>query len=550
MAERKDTQMTAAETAARSAGSPGGASGTAAPGGRPFFTSRLVDVTIPPGSLSGYVLRHAAALGGKPAVIDAATGDSHSYAELAAAAGSFGAGLAARGFGRGSVLAILAPNIPEYPVVFHGAALAGGAVTTLNPLWTAGEIAGQLRSSRARWLVTVPALADTAKAAAGDGLEIIVVGRAPIPGTVPYSSLLADSAAPAPVIDPAMDLVALPYSSGTTGLPKGVLLTHRNLLASMAVLDSVVHLSEDDVALAVLPFFHIYGMNVIMNPALSAGATMVTMARFELGAFLRAIEQYRVTVLYAVPPIVNALARHPAVAGADLSSLRWIMSAAAPLDAGTAAACARRVGCRVFQAYGMTEASPAVTATPIDDDAPLDSIGIVLPNTECKVVNPATGQPLAPGQDGELLFRGPQIMHGYLDDPASTARAFDSEGFYHSGDTGHIDDEGRLFLVDRIKELIKYKGYQVVPAELEAILLSHPAVADAAVIGLPAGADGEIPKGFVVLATPAPLDEISSYLAERVAPYKKLRALEAVTEIPRSATGKILRRVLKERPTG
>ena len=550
MAERKDTQMTAAETAARSAGSPGGASGTAAPGGRPFFTSRLVDVTIPPGSLSGYVLRHAAALGGKPAVIDAATGDSLSYAELAAAAGSFGAALAARGFGRGSVLAILAPNIPEYPVVFHGAALAGGAVTTLNPLWTAGEIAGQLRSSRARWLVTVPALADTAKAAAGDGLEIIVVGRAPIPGTVPYSSLLAGSAAPAPVIDPAMDLVALPYSSGTTGLPKGVMLTHRNLLASLAVLNSVVHLSEDDVALAVLPFFHIYGMNVIMNPALSAGATMVTMARFELGAFLRAIEQHRVTVLYAVPPIVNALARHPAIAGADLSSLHWIMSAAAPLDAGTASACARRVGCRVFQAYGMTEASPAVTATPIDDDAPLDSIGTLLPNTECKIVDPATGQPLGPGQDGELLFRGPQIMHGYLDDPASTARAFDSEGFYHSGDTGHIDDEGRLFLVDRIKELIKYKGYQVVPAELEAILLSHPAVADAAVIGLPAGADGEIPKGFVVLATPAPLDEISSYLAERVAPYKKLRALEAVTEIPRSATGKILRRVLKERPTG
>ena len=550
MTERKDTQMTAAETAARSAGSPGGASGTAAPGRRPFFTSRLVDVTIPPGTLSGHVLRRAAALGGKPAVIDAATGDTLSYAGLAAAAGSFGAGLAARGFGRGSILAILAPNIPDYPVVFHGAALAGGAVTTLNPLWTPGEIAGQLRSSRARWLVTVPALADTAKAAAGDGLDIIVVGAAQIPGTVPFSALLAGSAAPAPAIDPAMDLVALPYSSGTTGLPKGVMLTHRNLLASLAVLDSIVHLSEDDVALAVLPFFHIYGMNVIMNPALAAGATMVTMARFEFGALLRAIEQYRVTVLYAVPPIINALARHPAVAGADLSSLRWIMSAAAPLDAGTASACARRLGCRVFQAYGMTEASPAVSATPIDDDAPLDSIGTLLPNTECKIVDPATGQPLAPGQDGELLFRGPQIMHGYLDDPASTARAFDSEGFYHSGDIGHIDGDGRLFLVDRIKELIKYKGYQVVPAELEAILLSHPAVADAAVIGLPAGADGEIPKGFVVLATPAPLDEISSYLAERVAPYKNLRALEAVTEIPRSATGKILRRVLKERPAG
>ena len=185
----------------------------------------------------------------------------------------------------------------------------------------------------------------------------------------------------------------------------------------------------------------------------------------------------------------------------------------------------------------MTEASPAIAATPIDDDVPPDSIGILLPNTECKIADPATGQPPGPGQGGELLFRGPQIMQGYLENPAATAGAFDGDGFYHSGDIGHIDAQGRLFVVDRIKELIKYKGYQVVPAELEAILLSHPVVVDAAVIGLAAGTDGEIPKGFVVLSSPAPLDEITSYLAERVAPYKKLRAIEAVTEIPRSATG-------------
>ena len=262
-------------------------------------------------------------------------------------------------------------------------------------------------------------------------------------------------------------------------------------------------------------------MNAIMNPALSAGATLVTMPRFEFGAFLRAIEQHHVTVLYAVPPIINALARHPAAGDADLSSLRWIMSAAAPLDAETASACAGRAGCPVFQAYGMTEASPAVTATPPDDDAPYDSVGIVLPNTKCKIVDPLTGQALGPGEDGELLFRGPQIMREYLDDPASTERAFDREGFYRSGDVGHIDADGRLFVVDRIKELIKYKGYQVVPAELEAILLSHPAVTDAAVIGLPAGPDGEAPQGFVVLASEISLDEIASYVADRVAPYKK-----------------------------
>ncbi len=419
-------------------------------------------MVIPSGTLSGYVLRRAEALGGKTAIRDAATGDTLSYAQLAGAVRSFAAGLAGRGFGRGSVLAILAPNILEYPVVFHGATSAGGAVTTLNPMWTAGEIVGQLCSSRASWLVTVPALAETAKAAACDGLEIIVTGGEHIPGTVSYSSLLADRTAPVPAIDPAVDLAALPYSSGTTGLSKGVMLTHRNLLASMAVLDPAVHVREDDVALAVLPFFHIYGMNAIMNPALAAGATLVTMARFELGAFLRAIEQHRVTILYAVPPIINALARHPAVADADLSSVRWIMSAAAPLDAQTASACAQRVGCGLFQAYGMTEASPAVTATPVYDDAPFNSVGIVLPNTECKIVDAVTGQALGPGQDGELLFRGPQIMRGYLDDPASTAGAFDSDGFYRSGDIGHIDAEGRVFVVDRSKELIKYKGYQVV----------------------------------------------------------------------------------------
>jgi acyl-CoA synthetase (AMP-forming)/AMP-acid ligase II len=515
-----------------------------------MFNSALADVAIPAGTVTGHVLRRAGALGGKPAIIDSATGQALSYAQLAEAAASFAAGLTARGFGRGGVLAVLAPNIAEYPVVFHGVASAGGAVTTLNPLYTAGEITAQLRASGARCLVTVPALAGKA-VAAGDGLEVIVVGGSTATGTVPFSSYLAGGGPPAVAIDPAADLAALPYSSGTTGLSKGVMLTHRNLLASIAVLERVVSLREDDVALVVLPFFHIYGMNAIMNPVLSAGATMVTMPRFDLAALLRVIEQHRVSLLYAVPPMINALARHPAAGDADTSSLRWVMSAAAPLDADTAAACARRLGCPVFQAYGMTEASPAVTATfPDDDGAPFDSVGVILPNTQCKIVDAISGEEVGPGHDGELLFRGPQIMRGYLGDPAASARCFDGEGFYRTGDVGHIDAGGRLFVVDRIKELIKYKGYQVVPAELEAVLLSHPAVADAAVIGRPAGADGETPAGFVVLASPAPLAEIRAYVEERVAPYKKLRALEAVAEIPRSATGKILRRVLREREAG
>jgi acyl-CoA synthetase (AMP-forming)/AMP-acid ligase II len=283
-----------------------------------------------------------------------------------------------------------------------------------------------------------------------------------------------------------------------------------------------------------------------MNAALYQGGSIVSLPRFELDSFLSAIQQYRVTWLYVAPPIVLALAKHPSIAGYDLSSIKVVFSGAAPLDAQTAEECAQRIGCQVIQGYGLTETSPVTHSVPnTARNAPPGSVGYALPNTECKVVSPE-GIELGPGQDGEIWIRGPQVMQGYLNNDAATRNSIDADGFFHTGDIGHVDESGWWYIVDRLKELIKYKGYQVPPAELEALLLSHPAVADAAVVGVPDREAGEIPKAFVVLKEPVAPDEIMDFVAARVAPHKKVRRLEVVDAIPKSASGKILRRVLRD----
>jgi acyl-CoA synthetase (AMP-forming)/AMP-acid ligase II len=327
------------------------------------------------------------------------------------------------------------------------------------------------------------------------------------------------------------------------------MLTHRNLVANLAQTSAVQDIRDDEKILAVLPFFHIYGMQVIMNQGLYRGATIVSMPRFELEPFLQAIQEHGITRLFLAPPIVVALAKHPLVEKYDTSTVQVIFSGAAPLDAETARLAGERIGCRVSQGYGLTETSPVSHSVP--DRAPEvvpGSVGPSLPNTDCKVVDVATGEELGRNQDGEIWIRGPQVMKGYLNNEEATRNSIDDDGFFHSGDIGHIDDRDEYFIVDRLKELIKYKGFQVPPAELEALLLSHPKVADAAVIGIPDDEAGEIPKGFVVLRDPGVTpDELMAYVAEKVAPHKRIRQLEVVDEIPKSASGKILRRVLRDR---
>jgi acyl-CoA synthetase (AMP-forming)/AMP-acid ligase II len=273
------------------------------------------------------------------------------------------------------------------------------------------------------------------------------------------------------------------------------------------------------------------------------------MRRFELEAFLTAVERHRVTRTFLVPPILLALTKHPAVDRHDTSSLEVIVSGAAPLDADLARACAARIGSAVYQGYGLTEASP-VTHLPADGPGASTSpgsVGPALPGTECRAVDPVTREPVPAGADGEIVVRGPQVMSGYLNDPKATANAIDADGWLHTGDLGHLDAEGRLYLVDRLKELIKVRGFQVAPAELEALLLSHPAVADAAVIPVSDRHGGEVPKAVVVLAGEVDPAEVMRFVADRVAPHKRLRRIEVVDAIPRTPSGKILRRVLIER---
>jgi acyl-CoA synthetase (AMP-forming)/AMP-acid ligase II len=512
------------------------------------------DITIPDVTITDYVLRQASRASAKPALIDGPSGRTLTYGALVDGIRRAATGLARRGFRKGDVFAIYSPNLPEYAIAFQAVASLGGINTTANPLYTAGELASQLKDCHARFLVTVPAFLDKAReAAAAAGVEeIFVFGTGE--GARPFAELLeAPPDPPRVTIDPREDIVVLPYSSGTTGLPKGVMLTHRNLVANLCQMEGMQNwqgFGEQDAVLAAMPFFHIYGMVVIMAHGLSQGATIVTMPRFDFQEFLTLVQKYRLTVLPLVPPIVLGMVKSPAVSQFDLSSVRLVFSGAAPLGEDLAKELSKKLGCPVTQGYGMTEASPVTHLSPTHN-VPLKpgSAGRVIPNTEVTIVDPVTGDALGTHQEGELLIRGPQIMKGYLNRPEDTASSIDREGWYHTGDVGYVDDDGWFFIVDRTKELIKYKGLQVAPAELEALLLTHPAVLDAAVVRRPDEEAGEVPKAFVVLkpdeasrATTA--DAIMAWVAGRVAPHKRIRHLEFIDQIPKSASGKILRRLL------
>jgi acyl-CoA synthetase (AMP-forming)/AMP-acid ligase II len=513
-----------------------------------MYTSPFPTVEIPTEPVTPFVFRHLEALADHPAMIDGPTGRTYTYSQLADATRRVAGWLAGRGFGKGDVLGILLPNLPEYFPLFHGAATTGATVTTINPTYGAEEVAFQLRDSGASLLVTIPMFVETAEQAiAGtDVTDIIVVGETDT--HIAFSDLLAaDPYEGHADVDPAEDVVVLPYSSGTTGLPKGVMLTHRNLTANMAQIQHIMQVTPgEDRVIAVLPFFHIYGMQVLMNNVIHRGGTVVTMPRFDLQEFLRILQDHTITIAYLVPPIVLALAKHPLVDDYDVSSLRLIFSGAAPLSGELADEARNRLGVDVVQGYGMTELSPVTHSTPEGAYNPA-SVGFTISNTETRIVDPSTGEDAVPGADGEVWIRGPQVMKGYLNNPAATAATIDDDGWLHTGDIGHFDDDGFLYVVDRLKELIKYKGFQVPPAELEGVLLTHPAITDAAVIGVPDEEAGEIPKAFVVVAPGATLteEEVMDHVGSHVASYKRIRAVEFLDAIPKSASGKILRRELR-----
>jgi acyl-CoA synthetase (AMP-forming)/AMP-acid ligase II len=501
------------------------------------------------------------------ALVDTTSGREHTYREMIGRIDQFAGALAGRGIGVGDVVGMLLPNSSAFAVALHGVLRSGATATTINVLFTAKDIAKQLTDSNARMLVTASALLTQAQEAAtsvGLPADAVVVldGEGQAASGHPNATDLLAQGTPAPEVSfaPSSHLAVLPYSSGTTGNPKGVMLTHRNLVANVAQIRPLHGMVADDVVLAVLPFFHIYGLTVLLNAALHARARLVIMRSFDLEKFLDNIQTQKCTIAFIAPPVAVALAKHPLIDRFNLSALNVVMSGAAPLDADLGHAVAERLGCRVVQGYGMSELSPVSHITPFDGGqrnmgttAPLSSVGWTVSNAASKLIHPDTGDEIdlpteGLSETGELWFKGPNVMAGYLGNEAATAETIDQAGWLHTGDLARVDSYGCVYIVDRLKELIKYKGYQVPPAELEALLLTHPAIADAAVIGVIDTESGEeVPKAFVVKRSDAALtpDEVMEFVAGQVAPYKKVRQVEFIDAIPKSAAGKILRKDLR-----
>ncbi len=483
-------------------------------------------------------------------LVDGPTNRSMTAGEFIDQVKKLAGGLTSKGFGAGSVVGLMSPNSPEYCVVFHAVAWAGGTVTTINPTYTASELNHQLIDSGAELLITVPMFFDTASEgmAGTKAKALVVIGE--VEGAQSLADMYGDPIESQVPVDLDKHSVVLPYSSGTTGLPKGVQLSHRNLVVNVDQTIAGGGFREGEVAASFLPFFHIYGMNVLMNVHLAAGGALVTMPRFDLELFLQISQDYKSRRMWIVPPIALALAKHPLIDNYDLSSIEQVFSGAAPLGAELSDAVSKRLNCVSLQGYGMTELSPVSHVTPVT--APKSgSSGLALPNTECRIVDPENGADLPPGEEGELWVKGPQVMMGYLNNPQATADTITDDGWLKTGDIAIIDSDGYMFVVDRLKELIKFKGFQVAPAELEATLVAHAGISDAAVIGMPDPEAGELPMAYIVAADPAPtVDEIKAYMMESLSSYKQLHKVVFVDEIPKSASGKILRRVLRDQLAG
>ncbi|KAI9335352.1 hypothetical protein DFJ73DRAFT_893949 [Zopfochytrium polystomum] len=521
-----------------------------------------------------------------PFLVDAVTGTSATYAQVLADVGRFTHSLRnVLAFKKWEVLAVFTPNHPDFIVVAHGTLRAGATLTTANPTYTADELAYQLKDSGATALVTSLEVLGTALIAADAAsiphsrvFVLTPLGRrvdVTLPAGVRWvrNTLIDPSSTlpPPPAVAFTKDELTncpayLCYSSGTTGRSKGVVLSHRNVVA--ATLQAYYfekHFGqyvERESWLAVLPLYHLYGLFMYCHWAPFAGHRVVVMPKFELESYLRLLVDYDIGTTHIVPPIVVGLAKHPIVEKFKFPKLKRIMSAAAPLSSEVSSLVKSRLGLWPVQGYGMTETSPIGTLAAISTFKN-GSSGILVPNMQLRLVDADTGRDVAGAADpghphrtppGEIWLRGPNIMRGYHNNPAATAGTIDRDGWLHTGDVGVLDREGGdLFVVDRIKELIKYKGLQVAPAELEAVLLTHPKVADAAVIPRPDHSAGELPRAYVVLkpgaaGAGATAAEIEAHVAARVAPHKRLRGGVAfVDEIPKAASGKILRRVLRER---
>nr|CBJ23825.1 4-coumarate:coenzyme A ligase 1 [Melissa officinalis] len=525
-----------------------------------IFRSKLPDIYIPKHlPLHSYCFENISKFSTRPCLINGATGDVYTYEEVELTARKVATGLSQLGIQQGETIMLLLPNSPEYVFAFLGASYIGAVSTMANPFFAPAEVIKQAKASAAKLIITQACYVDKVGDYASDnGVKVMCID-APPPGCLPFSELTSadERDMPAVKIHPE-DAVALPYSSGTTGLPKGVMLTHKGLVTSVAQQvdgeNPNLYIHSEDVMLCVLPLFHIYSLNSVLLCGLRVGAAILIMQKFDIVPFLELMQKYKVTIGPFVPSIVLAIAKSPLVGKYDISSVRMAMSGAAPLGKELEDSVRTKFpNAKLGQGYGMTEAGPVLSMCLAFAKEPFEiksgACGTVVRNAEVKIVDPETGASLGRNQSGEICIRGDQIMKGYLNDLESTKRTIDHDGWLHTGDIGFIDADDELFIVDRLKEIIKYKGFQVAPAEIEALLLSHPYISDAAVVSMQDEQAGEVPVAFVVRSNGSTIteDEIKQFISKQVVFYKRINRVFFIDAIPKSPSGKILRKDLRSR---
>jgi len=478
------------------------------------------------------------------------------YKELDALSDKLATALADLGVRKGNTVALFMWNSLEFVVAFFGALKAGATVTALNPSFREKDAKYQLEDSESVAIIVDDeqyAVVKDARKELPILKDIIVHREQKYTETYSLKELIEKYPPNPPRVEitPKEDLAVIQYTAGTTGSPKGCMLTHYNITSNIFQISipPTLERTTDDVILAQLPFYHIYGMTSVMGASIRLGISMVIMKRFALEEFLELIQKFKVTSVLTVMPVLTLLANSPdLLKNFDLSSLRLINNGGTPIVPETARKFQKLTGVTVTQGYGLSEASPVTNENPLRQ-IKIESVGPPIPDTLQKIVDLETGtKELPPGETGEVIFRGPQIMKGYWKRPEETAETIRG-GWLYTGDIGKIDEDGYLYIVDRKKEIIKCMGFTIGPAEIEAVLHEHPAVADCAIIGKPDPVAGEIPKAFVALKDGAKVTEkeLIKFVEERVAGYKKIREVEFVEAIPRSLAGKVLRREFIEK---
>nr|AIY34663.1 4-coumarate:CoA ligase-like protein [Albuca bracteata] len=506
-------------------------------------------------SMISFLFRNVDLYPNRLALVDAESGRSFTFAELRSTVSSFAVGLSRLGIEKGDVVLIFSPNSVLFPISFLSIVSLGAVATTVNPLYTVPELSKQALDSRAKLVLTSPEL--VAKARALNLPIVLLSDKENASASMPtfYDVIERFGSAPAARIDPPRitqeDTAALLYSSGTTGTSKGVVLTHRNFIsaAMMLTADQDEEGDPPNTFLCFLPIFHVFGLSVVNFAQLRRGNTVVVMERFDMERMLAAIDRFAVSHLFVVPPVMVGLAKMGKVTKYNLDSLRWICSGAAPVGGDVMEEVARAFdGVDVVQGYGLTETTSIISLERCKEKGrKIGSTGYLMAGIEAKVITVDTLQPVPPRMNGELLFRGPNMMQGYFNNPEATRLTLDDEGWLHTGDLGYFDEKGRLYVEDRIKELIKCKGFQVAPAELEAVLISHPQILDAAVVPMEDAEAGQVPIAFVVCPDSSLTEtDVQKFVANEVAPYKRLRRVVFVNGIPKTASGKILRRELTQ----